>query len=129
MKNINPTNVLALLSKELAEYPASTVTREDIDFAEVIARVIKQCASSDSTFGTETVLELCDTWCRDDEEEESEPVPGDMSAASGEGLSESQLKEALEFYRSSRTGTRILSSMNKKFRFIKGPQHIRQLLQ
>ena len=43
-------------------------------------------------------------------------------------LTEDQLKEALQYYRSSASGTRLLSAMSNRFRYIKGPHHIQQLL-
>ena len=43
-------------------------------------------------------------------------------------LTEDQLKEALQYYRSSASGTRLLSAMMNRFRYIKGPHHIRQML-
>ena len=42
-------------------------------------------------------------------------------------LTEEQLKEALQYYRSSSTGTRQLSAMMNRFRYIKGAHHIQQL--
>jgi hypothetical protein len=93
----------------------------DRHLADGIAQIIRQCIESPSfVFEVEEVLEPGDRPA-DGEGEDSKGRELDL-------LTEKQLEEALPYYRSTASGTRTVSSMHSRYRYITGEHHIRQLL-
>jgi hypothetical protein len=120
MRRLNPRNILDLLSQEFIAHKTTAISIGDRLLADGIAQLIRQCMEAASfEIEIDEILELSGR-PKDDEDESQEQMR--------DPLSESQLQEALLYYRSSSTRTRTLSSMMTRHRFIKGQHHIRQML-
>lgn len=130
MNHINPANVIVLLTKEFSAYKATNTTELDLKVAQELGRLIREFVSSyELAIESRIILELDEkiVWKENEESEESDGED-DEDPLFTENLSEHQLEQALAYYRSTSSGTRTISSMNKRYRFIKGPHHIQQLL-
>jgi hypothetical protein len=121
MRRINPRNIINLLSEEFAAHVSTSTSVGDRLLADGIVQLIHQCMEAPSfDFEIEEILEISGRPKPDEEDEDTEPVR--------DPLSESQLKEALQYYRSTASGTRPLSSMMNRHKYIKGKHHIRQIV-
>jgi hypothetical protein len=124
MDHFNPANVIALLAKEFPDCSYTDITEKEEKVARKLAALIRECCSYEMAIDTQVVLELDDSH---EPEDEFEKEDSDDEEATIDQLSDDQLEQALQHYRSTATGTRPLSSMHKKFRFVKGLHHIRQI--
>lgn len=121
MSRLNPRNVLNLLLQEFAVHKPTTISVGDRLLADGIAQLVRQCMEAPSfDVEIEEILEVSGR-PKDDDEEHSNDLVRDP-------LTEAQLAEALQYYRSSSTGTRKLTAMMNRFRYIKGQHHIQQLI-
>jgi hypothetical protein len=121
MRRLNPRNVLNLLTVEFAAHVPTPVSAGDRALADGILQLIRQCMEAPSfDVEIEEILELSGRPKADAAAESKEQVR--------DPLTEDQLEEALKYYRSSSTGTRLLSAMSNRFRYIKGEHHMRQIL-
>lgn len=129
MKKINPANVLTLLLDDFIDWKPSSTNEEERELAEKLAQILKDAASL-RHLGHNTEFELVVDHDESNsvQEDSDDEEKGVNKAFEKDPLSEDQLKQALNYYRSTKSGTRTLASMMKTFRYIKGQHHIRQLL-
>jgi len=121
MRRLNPRNVLNLLSEEFAAHNATPVSVGDRLLANGIAQLIRQCMEAPSfDVEIEEILEIPGRPKDEEDAASKEPVR--------DPLTEEQLEKGLQYYRSSSTGPRSLSSMMNRLRYIKGQHHIQQIL-
>jgi hypothetical protein len=123
MSGINPRNVINLLEEEFGHYQRTATTLNDRLLADGIAQLIRQCVEAPAfSVECEETLEL-----GDGHTEEEELDDGAKRTREVDPLSEEQLEECLQYYRSTKTHTRTLQSMNAKYRYFKGAHHLRQM--
>jgi hypothetical protein len=120
MRRINPRNIINLLSEEFAAHVSTSTSVGDRLLADGIVQLIHQCMEAPSfDFEIEEILEISGPSLM-----RKMRTPSQVR----DPLSESQLKEALQYYRSTASGTRPLSSMMNRHKYIKGKHHIRQIV-
>jgi hypothetical protein len=121
MRRLNPRNILNLLLGEFAAHAQTPVSIGDRLLADGITQLIRQCMEAPSfELEVEEILEISGRPKDDEDAGSKEPVR--------DPLSEEQLEKVLRYYRSTTSGTRPLKSMNNRYKYIKGDNHIRQLL-
>jgi hypothetical protein len=123
MRNINPKNIVELIQLEFADYTSSEASHQDRRLASEICELIRTSMSSGGI-----TIESLSSLDVDEETYDDNSLEGDVIPSVKITLTEDQLKQALDFYRSSRTGTRTTASMMNRFRFIKSNAQIHQIL-
>jgi hypothetical protein len=122
MSRINPRNVLDLVIEDFIDHTPSAITAYDRELAADITRLLKDCTGAGGyVIDREEILEDADS------DEESDGEPEQTSERVTFTLPEADLKKGLEFYRSSTTGTRSLSSMAHNTK-IKTQNQLHQML-
>jgi hypothetical protein len=122
MRRINPHNVLSLLSEKFAAHTPTPVSAGDRLLADGIEQLIEQCMEAPSfDIEMEEILEISGRPKDIDDTDNSKEHVRDQ-------LTEDQLEQALQYYRSTSSHTRPLSSMMNRHKYIKGEHHMQQIL-
>ncbi|VDK30039.1 unnamed protein product, partial [Anisakis simplex] len=131
MERFCSANVVAVLGEKFGMGDAASATREEKKLAQRLADIIIRHAEGD-----ELEVEEDEEVCSESEGEEESAVdlddgflvtPDKVSFSNGKLICASDVRRAVDYYRSTSDGHRPCSSMQSKFRFITNKNDLKRL--